>query len=282
MAPTAVVRVWHTPARPPSVPRITKLRPTYAGMASAPERNGASLIDVQLSAPQVGNMTLLQSRAAAPGDDWRGFRPDDPARHWQRHDRPVWPAPVDEHLVAGIDETDSSWLMAADVVLRSQLGPPPHTIVNVFECFPGCLVAALAVDGPPRGKTTLLRQSLDHRPGVAALVPDGKFIRPRVLPATASFRPSIQRSIGALIGTASWEAAWLEPLCAGAWWEEDLRHYASAIHTWLVTGQPLTALHHASITLGAAGHIAVAGVRVSMAGLDRKRTPMWKPREAGA
>lgn len=59
------------------------------------------------------------------------------------------PPPVDEHMVAGPDETDPRWLSAADViVVRADLdhdGPDPAAVLGRF---PGCLVMALAGLGP--------------------------------------------------------------------------------------------------------------------------------------
>jgi len=56
---------------------------------------------------------------------------------------------VDEHLVAGPDETDPLWLSVADVVVRRAARSElvRRSLSGLFTRFPGCLVAALIRDG---------------------------------------------------------------------------------------------------------------------------------------
>jgi hypothetical protein len=57
---------------------------------------------------------------------------------------------VDEHLVADVDETDTRWLSAADVVIRRSAvaDSTSDALHDLYAGYPGCLVAGLIDDGP--------------------------------------------------------------------------------------------------------------------------------------
>ncbi|GLY80573.1 hypothetical protein Airi01_088400 [Actinoallomurus iriomotensis] len=227
-------------------------------------------------------MRFLLHRILVPSGDRAGTHSDMRVHPSPRHDRPVWPKPADEHLLAGADETDSSWLMASDVILSSQVDPHPHAIFDVFARFPGCLVAALTVNEPVTGETVSSCRWPKCRPSAATRPPDRKFIRAPKAPEPTSAWPQLREGVGAIIGTRYGNVAKLEPLFAGAWREEDLWRYTSAVHAWLAAGESFMALHHAALTVCSAGRGTERGVRVAMADPGQEWFPMWEVREAGA
>jgi hypothetical protein len=60
---------------------------------------------------------------------------------------------ADEHLFADADETDPSWLWAADVIVRrgdvAGEGTEERQLLSIFRSFPGCLIAGIL--GPGNG-----------------------------------------------------------------------------------------------------------------------------------
>lgn len=85
-----------------------------------------------VSGPKIARVSILLHRCPAE----RALPLDRPSGRPSTFD--------DEHLVAGSDVTQSSWLSAADVIIRRAGSPKSATwsLSELFARFPGCLVAA--------------------------------------------------------------------------------------------------------------------------------------------
>lgn len=274
MSATALVRVWHVSPLPACLPFAAGPdRPT--GITPVPAQEDTSAVTVRLRGTRLGTTTLLLDRTPARPRNRSGSRHTGPARPGR--DRVVWPLPADEHLVAAANESDPRWLCAADVVLRSPNGPPPHTLTEIFARLPGCLVAVSAVRSPTSQEGWAVHPPVQPQPGRAAVAAGGR----RVGEVSAAVSMLDQHGSQAVIGTAGGQVAWLRPLVADGCRDQDLWLCGSVVHAWMVAGRPFADLHDSMISICDGGRITERTVAVSV--IPRYRwLPSWQARSASA
>jgi hypothetical protein len=204
VAHTSLIRVW--------------LAPSTSDISA--HRNNA-VLTVGVRGPFTQAMTaMVDMKSPSAGKTSGGFDLPMPAAVF-----------VDEHVLAGPDETDLRWMSVADVIVRragsSKAGP--RSVSDIRTRFPGCLVAAL-IDS--------------DRSCVWAGAP-GRQLRFVSLPES---RPSKSRA-----------------KCKGAGADADFLGCASVIHAWLVAGRPLAELDTAHLIVSRGPATPRRRVRVSLA-----------------